>query len=138
MHYSTWWVAQISLFCLLLFVIIDHKLTLKNIVNDLGSQGFPSSEASRLGVRLGIPPHKVQELAANNASDCCGLFSDVIDYWLRNDLQQSWQVLADAVCACGYPVVANTLHGELHQGVHTTGVHTSKPQVPRRLTGGVF
>ena len=116
------------MFCLLLFVIIDHKLTLQNIVKVIDSQGFPASEAHRLGLHLGIRSHKVQDLAADNRDDCHSLLSGIIDYWLNNNLQQSWQVLADAVGACGYPVMANTLCGE----------QASQSQVRRRLVEGML
>ena len=70
---------------------------------------FPSSKASDLGVYLGLPPARLDEISHNNPRDCEKVLQDVISYWLENDKDKSWTKLAGAVQTCGHAVLADTI-----------------------------
>ena len=62
-----------------------------------------------LGKYLGIPPPVIERLTHDSGSDSERLLSEVIDHWLRNDKDQSWSKLADALQYCNYGVLAENI-----------------------------
>ena len=62
-----------------------------------------------LGKFLGISAAVIERLAHDSGSNSERLLSVVIDYWLRNDIDQSWSKLADALQLCNYRVLAENI-----------------------------
>ena len=67
---------------------------------------FPKCEAKFLGENLGIPDYIIKTLERDAKGDSSSFFSEVINYWLNNDPEQSWEKLADAVQMCEYGIIA--------------------------------
>ena len=48
----------------------------------------------------------------HNADDWDGILSDIIEHWLNNDLNPSWEKLARALSVCGFKVIAAEIVGD--------------------------
>ena len=70
---------------------------------------FPECRARLLGENLGIPDYIIKTLEHDAKGDSSSFFSEVINHWLNNDDEQSWEKLADAVERCRYRIIANEI-----------------------------
>ncbi len=85
-------------------------LSIKNIKNFLAKHEVASSEAEKLGEQLEVPPSQIRSfISSRNSRDWDGILTDVLQYWLNNDLNQSWVKLGEALHCCGHKVAAMNL-----------------------------
>ena len=61
-------------------------------------QNFSADNWRALGVRLKVPCHELNGIAEDNKKVKDRLIS-VIDYWIRNGEETTWEVLWEALCA---------------------------------------
>jgi len=95
-----------------LFIVTAKKLTLRNIKNFLKENGFPAADADKLGEQLdGVTAGDISTFKRNNHGNWEGIFTSIIDQWLNNDVDQSWEKLAQALSACGYEVISKKILG---------------------------
>ena len=85
-----------------------------NVITFLKHQNFPVACAGQLGKQLDGVTHGdiVTYMKKHSADDWDGILSDIIDHWLNNDLNPSWEKLARALSACGYKVIAAEILGD--------------------------
>ena len=76
---------------------------------------FPASEAKELGTYLEVPHAKIQEFRENNKGNAKGMLIDVLEYWLKMDIENSWRKLAEAVEDCDYKVLAEKIRQKSSQ-----------------------
>jgi len=50
---------------------------------------FPSSDADKLGLFLGVPPPLLQDYSRNHRGHGYGIMMDVLNYWLNSDKDKS-------------------------------------------------
>lgn len=72
------------------------ELNLRNIVNVLHETGFSDGHWEQLGQQL-IEYDTLATFRTNRHGDCSLCLSDTISRWLNNDLDKSWEKLAEAV-----------------------------------------
>ena len=72
------------------------KLDEKNVVNVLHESKFADGDWEQLGQQLIDRPNLIT-IRANRQHDCILCMSDTISQWLNNDLEASWEKLANAV-----------------------------------------
>ena len=97
------------------------KLTVNTAIRELSE--FDNSNWSQLGINLGVPQHQRNSIAANIAGKPHGqgeALTSVLDFWLRNDLEASWEKLASAVEMSSGVVLANKIRISL--GIPPSGV----------------
>ena len=97
------------------------KLTVNTAIRELSE--FDNSNWSKLGINLGVPQHQRNSIAANIAGKPHGqgeALTSVLDFWLRNDLEASWEKLASAVEECSDVVLANKIR--ISVGITPSGV----------------
>ena len=71
----------------------------------------------QLGVQLEIPPATLSTIQCDHPYDVQGCMTEVINRWLRNTPECSWEKLAQAVEAMGdYAALAEKLRQKLSQG----------------------
>ncbi len=70
---------------------------------------FPSSKASELGTYLKVPQVRLQEFSHDHVRDCNREMLAVLNYWLENGKDRSWNNLAEAVEQCGYKVLSEKI-----------------------------
>jgi len=72
------------------------ELNVKNVINVLREAGFAFGHWEKLGQQL-IENATLSTIRANRHGDCHLCMSDTISGWLNNDLDKSWEKLAEAV-----------------------------------------
>ena len=100
---------------------ITRELTVNSAIGKLSE--FDSSNWSNLGLNLGVPQRQRNVIAANIAGKPHGqgeALTSVLDHWLRNDLEASWEKLASAVEVCSGVVLANKIR--ISVGITSSGV----------------
>ena len=73
------------------------KLDEKNVVNVLHKARFSDGDWENLGQQLMIEHHALKTIRTNHPGQCELCMSDTISQWLNNDLETSWEKLAEAV-----------------------------------------
>ena len=98
------------------FAYAGKELTLKNIKNLLKQQGFSSADAGKLGLELDEVSSQVIETIKHDHGGIGGnwdsIFHAIINHWLNNDVEKSWNKLAKALINCDYKVIANFILGK--------------------------
>lgn len=75
---------------------------------------FSAADASKLGDGLGVPNSKIREFRSENPFDTEDMLMAIINYWLNNDFEKSWDKLANALKRrCNNAVLAGKIQGEL-------------------------
>ncbi len=74
----------------------------------LKEEGFKAVDAERLGKFLDGPSTQIEELKRNNP-DFISLLCDIIQCWLKNNFNPSWNSLAVALDKCGYRLMADKI-----------------------------
>ena len=90
-------------------MFLDHSLKCKNIIKIFNDSNFPSSQAEKLGIFLGIPSAKVEDIKRNNQGNVDGMMIAVLIRWLQTGKNASWKELAGAVERCEHPNVAEKI-----------------------------
>ena len=81
-----------------------------------------------LGTKLQLPPHKLNAIAAGIAGKPHGqneALTNVVDFWLKNDLEASWEKLAMAVEECGDAVRARNIREDVGLIPPRSGINNS-------------
>ena len=87
------------------------ELTPESIKTFLRDHYFPAVYACKLGEQLdGVSPGDIETFKKNH-KDWDGILSDIIDHWLNNELNRSWEKLARALSACGCEDIAAKILG---------------------------
>ena len=97
------------------------KLTVNSAIRELSE--FGSSNWSQLGLSLDVPQRQLNVIATNIAGKPHGqgeALTSVLDHWLRNDLEASWEKLASAVEMSSGVVLANKIR--ISVGIAPSGV----------------
>ena len=62
-----------------------------------------------------MSPQVITTIISLNRSGIGGnsdsILTDIINYWLNNDVNKSWNKLAEALINCGYKVIGNAILG---------------------------
>ena len=83
-------------------------LTLSEVENEL--RDVTAADWFRLGVQLGIKTAKLREIETDHPRDVQRCKLEVLDWWLRNMPQVSWEKLANALHKIGgYDALAQRL-----------------------------
>ena len=83
------------------------QLTLKEIQNELKET---ASKWYQLGVQLEIPSAMLSTIESDHPSDVQRCMTEVLDWWLRNAPERSWEKLTEALEAMGgYRVLVEKL-----------------------------
>ena len=84
------------------------ELTLVNIMTFLRDHDFPAADAGKLIEQLdGVAPGDILTYKKNHRRDYWnGILIDIIDHWLKNDLNPSWEKLARALLHCEHNAIA--------------------------------
>ena len=86
-------------------------LTLKEILNELEEV----TDWYQLGIQLGLKPQTLIFIERNHPHDALRCKTDVLNWWLLNELEISWRNLAEAVEAMGgHKVLADKLIKKIH------------------------
>ena len=98
--------------CLLFISSADSTcLTLKEILNELGEV----TDWYQLGIQLGLEPQTLNFIERNHPHDALRCKTEVLNWWLQNELEISWWKLAKAVEAIGgHKVLADKLIKNMH------------------------
>ncbi len=84
-----------------------HKvLNLKNIKKIAHDHGLPFSKARSLGEYLDIPQHILDDIE-HDCRKSEEIFTEVINHWLHNCEDPSWDKLAVALGYCGYKKIGD-------------------------------
>ena len=87
-------------------------LTLREIENELTE--VTAADWFSLGVQLGVRSARLKEIEMNFPVDTQRRKTEVLDFWLRNAPEISWQKLAQAVEAMGgYATVVQKLRRKM-------------------------
>ena len=72
------------------------------------------TEWYQLGLQVGVTPFKLKEIESNYPQDAQRRKSEVLNWWLRNAPEASWEKLAQALEAMGeYTTVAYRLRNKV-------------------------
>ena len=85
------------------------NLTVLNIKTILMDEDFPVGIAEELGTFLGIKKGRIDALRKDNDGNADQLLTAIIEEWLQNDKEKSWEKLADAVRSCHHPLLADKI-----------------------------
>ncbi len=91
-----------------LFLPLIFLVTLISVTTFLKEEGFKAVDAERLGKCLDGPSSQIEELK-RNSHDSKSLLCDIIQCWLDNDFNPSWNSLAVALDKCGYRLMADKI-----------------------------
>ena len=80
----------------------------------------------RLGVKLGLQGHQLHEIEQNYPRDSNRCKSEMLDLWLRNTKNPSWEAIAEALCRMQECVVANEIQRKYCSFAPTFGNYPSK------------
>ena len=90
------------------------QLTLKEIQNELK---VTASKWYQLGVQLEIPSAMLSTIEIDHPRDVQRCMTEVLDWWLRNAPERSWEKLTEALEAVGgYTVLVEKLRKKTSQG----------------------
>ncbi len=89
--------------------ILLPLVTLDSVTTFLRDEGFKAVDAERLGKCLDGPSSQLEELKRNNMNDFISLLRDIIQCWLKNNFNPSWNSLAVALDKCGYRLMADKI-----------------------------
>ena len=90
-------------------------LTVKEIQNEL--REMTAAKWYQLGVQLEIPPTTLNTIESDHSHDAQCCMTEVINMWLQNAPECSWEKLAEAVEAMGdYAALAYGLRQKMSQG----------------------
>ena len=99
-------------------ISLGIELELRNILLALKKVTDPY----QLGTQLGIATHYLQEFEYDYPKDIERQKIEVINFWLDNNEDCSWEVLADAVKGMGgYGKIVDSLR-ELHRRARATNI----------------
>ena len=87
------------------------ELTLREIQNELSEVTHWYS----LGIQLGLAPGTLYNIESNHPHDADRCKIDVLDWWLRNEQDATWEKLAQALEAVrGHDVLVQKLREKVH------------------------
>ena len=98
-----------------LFSADSTHLTLKEIQNEL--REVTAAKWYQLGVQLEIPSSTLKTMESNYPCDVHRCMTEVLDWWLRNAPERSWEKLTEALEAMGgYRILVKKLRKKISQG----------------------
>ncbi len=83
-------------------------MTRTSVTTFLKEEGFKAVDAERLGKCLDCPSTQLEEMK-RSCRDSKSLLRDIIQCWLDNDYNSSWNTLAVALDKCGYRLMADKI-----------------------------
>lgn len=88
------------------------RLTLREVQNELTEvvDWFP------LGVQLGVGLPKLKQFQMDYPSDTQRCKTEVLDWWIRNSRECSWETLAEALKTIEHEVLAENLRRKMRRG----------------------
>ena len=94
--------------------------TLSELSNELDSVNW-----HELGVKLGLQGHQLREIEQNYPRDSNRCKTEMLDLWLRNSENPSWEAVAKALCLMQECVVANEIQRKYCSSTPTFGNYPS-------------
>ena len=70
---------------------------LKELVEDLHKV---ASKWQAVGVQLEVPTWTLKEIDYENRGDCSRALSDMLDEWINNDPNVSWEMVVEVLKSC--------------------------------------
>ena len=90
-------------------------LDTNKVIRFLNKENFPADKARKLGGCLDIPQGRLSTFKTNHPNDADGELMDVINYWIDNDGEASWERLATALEECHHTVIAKKIRSKSHK-----------------------
>ena len=91
------------------YIYLGRTLDVNNVVEVLTDGEFSAADSEKLGLRLGVKPCDMKTFLKNHSGDVEHQLMDIINHWILNDPESSWEKLSWALEKCGYRNLANNL-----------------------------
>ena len=116
---------------------LEKSLTVHNILEVLNTGEFPAANCEELGLALDIKKYVLHNILSNRRGQVTLQLADIFEHWLNNDLEASWDKVADALEKCGYKKLAYIISGKMKEP-SMQARDEDLTTVPRYIEGMVF
>ena len=100
----------------------------------LNTGEFPAANCEELGLALGIKNYVLHNIRSNRRGQVLLQLADIFEHWLNNDLEASWDKVADALEKCDHKILAYNISGKMEN----PSIQARDATVPSDIEGTVF
>ena len=90
------------------FLYLEQSLKVGNVLRILRHNGFDSSKYEELGLQLNVELNEITRIGSDWQGNQSKL-THVLQHWLNNDPEASWDKLAKALQSCNFRNLADII-----------------------------
>ena len=91
------------------YIYLGRRLDVNNVVEVLTDGEFSAADSENLGLSLGVKLCVMKTSRSNRSGRVEHQLMDIIDHWILNDPEASWEKLSNALEKCCYRNLAKNL-----------------------------